>query len=325
MTVLVRRLAAALALAASLVGASALAQEPFPSRLVKVIVPFPPGSTLDVLTRIMTDQLAQKWGQPVVVENVSGGGGNIGTERFARSTPDGYTLLFAPPGPFTINPMIFKDVNFDPTKFAAVSLLAKVPNVLLTKNDIGASSMRELIALAKANPGKLTYASQGVGSTAFLAAKLLEARAGIEMVHVPYRGAGPALADIVAGHVDMMFDTIVTSLPLHRASKAKILAIANDQRSRALPDVPTIAESALPGFRSASWFAVAAPPGTPAAIAEKISRNIAELMRKPDVDAKLRELQLDPIGSSPPEAVKFFDEETALWSKVIKDAHVTPQ
>ena len=183
------------ALLAAVVAASAAAwpvaaQEAYPSRLVKVIVPFPPGSTLDVLTRIVTDQLAQKWGQPVVVENVSGGGGNIGTDRFVRSEPDGYTLLFAPPGPFTINPLIFKDVNFDPAKFAAVSLLAKVPNVLLTRNNIGANTVRELIDLAKANPGKLTYASQGVGSTAFLSAKLFEARAGITMVHVPYRGRG---------------------------------------------------------------------------------------------------------------------------------------
>jgi tripartite-type tricarboxylate transporter receptor subunit TctC len=145
------------------------------------------------------------------------------------------------------------------------------------------------------------------------------------MVHVPYRGAGPALNDIVAGHVDMMFDTIVTSLPLHRGGKARILAIANDQRSRALPDVPTIAESALPGFRSISWFAVAAPPGTPSAIAERISRDIAESIRKPDVDTRLRELQLDPVGSSPAEAVAFFNDEIALWSKVIRDANVTPQ
>ena len=317
--------AALFAIAIGLFGAPAVAQESFPSGLVKVIVPFPPGSTLDVLTRIMTDQLAQKWAQPVVVENVSGGGGNIGTDRFARSTPDGHTLLFAPPGPFTINPLLYKDVSFDPTKFAAVSLLAKVANVLLTKNNIGANSASELITLAKANPGKLSYASQGVGSTGFLAAKLFEARAGIEMVHVPYRGAGPALNDIIAGHVDMMFDTIVTSLPLHRSGKARILAIANNERSRALPEVATIAESALPDFRSVSWFAVAAPPGTPNAIAEKISRDIAELIRKPEVNAKLRELQLDPAGSTPLEAVKFFAEETALWSKVIKDANVKPQ
>ena len=204
-------LAALFAIAALHLGGPAVAQETFPSRLVKVIVPFPPGSTLDVLTRIMTDQLAQKWGQSIVVENVSGGSGNIGTDRFARSTPDGYTLLFAPPGPFTINPLLFKDVSFDPTKFAAVSLIAKVPNVLLIKNNIGANSTGELIALAKANPGKLSYASQGVGSTAFLSAKLFEARAGIEMVHVPYRGAAPALNDIVAGHVDILVGADVSA------------------------------------------------------------------------------------------------------------------
>ena len=293
-------LAASIAVGANLCGGPVLAQEAYPSRLVKVIVPFPPGSTLDTLTRIVADQLSQKWGQPVVVENVSGGGGNIGTERFVRSTPDGYTLLFAPPGPFTINPLIFKDVNFDPAKFAAVSVMAKVPNVLLAKNEIGANSPRELIVLAKANPGKLTYASQGVGSTAFLSAKLFEARAGIEMVHVPYRGAGPALNDIIAGHVDMMFDTIVTSLPLHRAGKAKILAIASDERSRALPDVPTIAESGAAGLSLGLLVRGRGAAGTPAAIAEKISRDIAELIRKPEVDARLRELQLSPRPATPP-------------------------
>jgi tripartite-type tricarboxylate transporter receptor subunit TctC len=322
-----RFLAALLAVSLAALGFAgpSVAQETFPSRLVKVIVPFPPGSTLDALTRIVTDQLAQKWGQPVVVENASGGGGNIGTDRFARSAPDGYTLLFAPPGPFTVNPLLYTDVNFDPAKFAAISLMAKVPNILLVKNNVGAGTVGELMALAKANPGKLSYASQGVGSTAFLTAKLFEARAGIEMVHVPYRGAAPALNDIVAGHVDMMFDTIVTSLPLHRGGKARILAVANDERSRALPDLPTIAEQALPGFRSASWFAAAAPPGTPAAIADKVSRDIAELIRKPEVEARLRELQLDPVGSAPAQAVRFFAEETALWGKVIKDAKVQPQ
>jgi tripartite-type tricarboxylate transporter receptor subunit TctC len=321
-----RVLAAAFAtlLAVAALGGPAAAQEPFPSRLVKVIVPFPPGSTLDTLARIVADQLAQKWSQPVVVENVSGGGGNIGTDRFARSAPDGYTLLFAPPGPFTINPLLYNEVNYDPTKFAAISLMARVPNVMLVKNGIAAGSVPELIALAKANPGKLSYASQGVGSTAFLAAKLLEARAGIEMVHVPYRGAAPALNDIVAGHVDLMFDTIVTSLPLHRGGKARILAIGNDARAKVLPDVPAIAET-LAGFRSASWFAAAAPPGTPPAIADRVSRDIAELVRRPAVEERLRELQLEPVGGTPAETVRFLAEETALWSKVIQDAKIQKQ
>jgi tripartite-type tricarboxylate transporter receptor subunit TctC len=319
-----RLVATLLIVVAGPLGLPAFAQEPFPSHLVKVIVPFPPGSTLDALSRIVADQLAQKWSQPVVIDNISGGGGNIGTERFARSAPDGYTLMFAPPGPYTINPLLYAEVNYDPAKFAAVSLMAKVPNVLLVRNELPAASVPELIALAKAHPGKLTYASQGVGSTAFLTAKLLEQRAGIELLHVPYRGAGPALNDIIAGHIDLMFDTIVTSLPLHRGGKAKILAIANDARSTALPGVPTIAET-LTGFRSASWFAAAAPPDTPPALVSQISHDIAELIHRPAVEAKLRELQIDPIGGKPAEAVAFFAEETALWGRVIKDAKVQKQ
>jgi tripartite-type tricarboxylate transporter receptor subunit TctC len=308
-----------------LVGGTAHAQESFPSRQVRVIVPFPPGSTLDALVRIVTDQLAQKWKQPVIIENLSGGGGNIGTTRFARSSPDGYTLLFAPPGPFTINPLLYADVSFDPSTFAAISLLATVPNVLVTKTNIGADTLPRLIAIAKANPKKLTYATQGVGSTAFLTAKLFEARTGIELTHVPYRGAGPALNDLVAGHVDMMFDTIVTSLPLHRADKARIIAVAAEKRLAVLPDTPTISETVAPGFRSISWFAAAAPHGTPPAIVDKISRDIAELIRQPSVDVRLREMQLDPVGSTPVDVTKFLTEETTVWSKVIRDADVKPQ
>lgn len=306
-------------------GEAARAQDVFPSRQVRAIVPFPPGSTLDALVRIVTDQLAQKWKQPVIVENLSGGGGNIGTTRFARSAPDGYTLLFAPPGPFTINPLLYADVSYDPSTFAAISLLATVPNVLVTRTKLGAGTLPELIALAKANPKKLTYATQGVGSTAFLTAKLFEARNGIDMTHVPYRGAGPALNDLVAGHVDLMFDTIVTSLPLHRSEKARIIAVAGDKRLRVLPDIPTIAEAAAPGFRSVSWFAVAAPHGTSSAIVERISRDIADVIRDPSVEARLRDLQLDPVGSAPADAARFFKEEAALWSKVIRDADVKPQ
>src|SRR5262245_35794144 len=199
----------------------AVAEEAYPSRLVKVIVPFPPGSTLDALARILTDRMAQRWGQPVIIENVSGGGGNIGAERVARSAPDGYTLMFSPPGPLTINPLLYSDVAYDPAKFVPVSLLAKVPNVLVVRNTLGAGSIAEVIALARANPDKLTYASQGVGSTAFLTAKLFETRAGIRLVHVPYRGAGPALNDIVAGHVDMMFDTAATSSPCTAPARRK--------------------------------------------------------------------------------------------------------
>jgi len=320
-----RALLALFATIAVVCSSPGIADDAYPSRLVKVILPFPPGSTLDALARVMTDQMAQKWGQPVVIENITGGGGNIGTDRFARAAPDGYTLMFSPPGPLTINPLIYSDVAFDPTKFVPITLLARVPNVLLVRNNLGAASVPELIGLARANPGKLTYASQGVGSTAFLTAKLFEASANIAIVHVPYRGAAPALNDIVAGHVDMMFDTIVTSSPLHRAGTAKILAIANSERSGVFPQLPTIAESGLPNFRSITWFAAAAPPSTPAAIADKISKDVVEIIRRPDVGARLRDMMLEPVGSTPAEAAQFFVAETALWGKVIKDTGAKAQ
>jgi tripartite-type tricarboxylate transporter receptor subunit TctC len=312
-------------LLAALGAAPSAAEEGYPSRLVRVIVPFPPGSTLDALARIVTDQLAHKWAQPVIIENISGGGGNIGTDRFARSPPDGYTLMFSPPGPLTINQFLYGDVAFDPAKFVPITLLARVPNVLITRNNLGATSVADLVALARTNPGKLTYASQGVGSTAFLTAKLFETRADVRMAHVPYRGAGPALTDIVAGHVDMMFDTIVTSLPLHRAGSAKILAIANAERSSALPQVPTFAESGMPDFRSITWFGCVAPPGTPASVAEKVQRDLAETLARPAVAAKLIELMLEPVASTPAQAAQFFVAEAALWGKVIRDTGAKAQ
>jgi tripartite-type tricarboxylate transporter receptor subunit TctC len=312
-------------LLAALGAGPSAAEEGYPSRLVRVIVPFPPGSTLDALARIVTDQLANKWAQPVIIENISGGGGNIGTDRFARSPPDGYTLMFSPPGPLTINQLLYGDVAYDPAKFVPITLLARVPNVLITRNNLGATSVADLIALARADPGKLTYASQGVGSTAFLTAKLFETRADVRMAHVPYRGAGPALTDIVAGHVDMMFDTIVTSLPLHRAGSAKIIAIANAERSSALPLVPTFAESGMPDFRSITWFGCVAPPGTPASVAEKIQRDLAETLARPAVGAKLVELMLEPVASTPAQAAQFFVAEAALWGKVIRDTGAKAQ
>ncbi len=233
--------------------------------------------------------------------------------------------MLSPPGPLTINPFLYGDVAYDPAKFVPITLLARVPNVLIVRHSLGATSVAALVALARANPGKLTYASQGVGSTAFLTAKLFETRADVRMAHVPYRGAGPALTDIVAGHVDMMFDTIVTSLPLHRAGNARIVAIANAQRSSALPDVPTFAEFGMPDFRSITWFGCVAPPGTPVSVAEKVHKGLVEVLARPEVNAKLAELMLEPVASTPAQAAQFFVEETALWGKVIRDTGVKAQ
>ncbi len=319
-------LAILLAAAATVAGNSrAGAQEAFPSSVVKLVVPAAAGSTTDTLARLTADQLGQKWGKPVVVENIAGGAMNIGAERVARAAPDGHTLMVAPPAPLAFNQLLFRDLAYDPRAFVPITLLAKVPNALVVRKDLPATSVPEFIAYAKANPGKLSYASQGAGSTAHLSASQLEMLAGIKMVHVPYRGAMPALNDVVAGHVDLFFDTLTTSVPLMRGDKVKILAVAGAERSAALPDIPTLHESGLPGFRSITWFGLVAPPGTPAPLAARISRDVIEILKNKDVDEKLRELRLEPGGTDPAETARFFGEEATLWGKVISQANIPAQ
>jgi len=322
----IRRMLAALALAAPIALASPRVQaEDFPSGVVKLVVPAAAGSTTDTLARLTADQLAQKWGKPAVVENVAGGAMNIGAERVARAAPDGHTLMVAPPAPLAFNHLLFRDLGYDPRSFVPITLLAKVPNVLVVRNDLPADTVEELIAYARANPGKLSYASQGAGSTAHLSASQLEMLAGIEMVHVPYRGAMPALNDVIAGHVDLFFDTLTTSVPLMRGGKLRILAVAAAERSAALPDVPTLQESGLAGFRSITWFGLVAPPATPAELAAHVSRDAVEVLRDKDVDEKLRELRLEPGGTTPAETARFFADEADLWGKVIRQARIPAQ
>jgi tripartite-type tricarboxylate transporter receptor subunit TctC len=305
--------------------APSLAQDAYPSRVVKIVVPAAGGSTTDTLARLVADKLSQKWGKSVIVENIAGGAMNIGAASVARAAPDGHTLLVAPPAPLSFNDLLFKDLGYLPTQFVPITLLATIPNILVVRKELPAASLKELIAYAKANPGKLTYASQGAGSTAHLSASQLEVLGGIKMVHVPYRGAQPALTDVLAGHVDMFFDTPTTSVPLYRENKVKVLGVADDKRTRALPDIPTFSEAGLPGFRSITWFGLVAPPQTPAALADHINRDVVEILKSPEIGAKLQELSLDVGASSRADASKFFAEEAALWSKVIKEAGITPQ
>ena len=319
---LIRLLAALGAVVWSLPG---LAQEHYPARTVKIVVPAAPGSTTDTLARIVADQLAQKWGKPTIVDNIPGGAMNIGASNAARSAPDGYTLLIAPPSPLSFNHLLYRDPGFEPTSFVPITLLAKIPNVLVVRNALPVATLQDLIAFGKANPGKLSYASQGVGSTAHLSAAQLEVQAGIKMVHVPYRGAQPALTDVVAGHVDMFFDTLATSVPLFRDNKLKLLGVADAQRADLVPEVPTIAEAGLPGFRSITWFGLVAPPATPAALAAKINHDVVGILTSSEVAHMLRKLSLEPGATSPAETARFFAEETALWSKVIKQAGIEPQ
>jgi len=297
------------------------AQDVFPSRTVKLVVPAAAGSTTDTLARMTADQLARTWGKPVIVENITGGM-VAGAVAVFRSPPDGYTLMVSPPAQVSFIHLLYRDLAYDPLRFVPVALLAKVANVLVARNDLPAGNVRELIAYGQANPGKLTYGSQGAGSTAHLSASQLEVLGTIRMVHVPYRGAVPALNDVIAGHIDMFFDTLTTSVPMYRGGKVKLLAVGSAERSPVVPEVPTLAESGLPGFRSVTWFAIVAPPATPAALADKINRDVVEGLRRPDVAASLAKLTLEPMIGSPADAARFFAEETRLWGKVIEAAHI---
>jgi tripartite-type tricarboxylate transporter receptor subunit TctC len=301
------------------------AEEPYPSHVVKIVLPVLPGSTTDIVARLVAGELSQKWGKPVIVENMPGAAMNLGSEYVAHAAPDGYTLLLCPPSPLAIQRLLYHDLKYDPTKFLPIVLLVKIANVLDVRPDFPAKTVRELIAHAKANPGKLTFASQGVGSTAHLSGSELEVLASIQMVHVPYHGAQPALTDVMGGNVDMFFDTLATSIPLYRSGKLKMLGVASAERDSAIPDVPTIAEQGLPGFRSITWFAMAGPPGLAEALADKVNRDTDEILKKPEIVAKLRTLQLDPMGGTRADATKFISEETKLWGRVISESHIVLQ
>ena len=301
------------------------AQEPYPTRVVKIVLPVAPGSTTDILARLVADQLSQKWGKPVIIDNMPGAAMNIGSEYVARADADGYTLLLCPPSPLAIQQLLYHDLKYDPTKFVPIVLLAKIANVLAVRPDFPAKSVEELIAYGKANPGKLTFASQGVGSTAHLSGSELEVLGGIKMVHVPYHGAQPALTDVMSGNIDMFFDTLTTSVPLYRAGKLKLLGVASAERSKDVPEIPTVAEQGIPGFRSITWFAIAGPPGLPVPLAEKINRDVAEILQKPEIIAKIQALRLEPMGGTTGDAVKFIGDETRLWGRVIKEANITLQ
>ena len=301
------------------------AQDNYPSQTVKIVVPAAPGSTTDALARVVADQLSRKWSKPTVVENIAGGGMNIGAGAVARAAPDGHTLLVAPPAPLTIAHLLSRDLPYSPQAFVPITMLARISNVLAVRNSLPVSSLQALIAHAKADPGKLTFATQGPGSTAHLSAAQLQGLTGIKMVAVPYRGAQLALNDLIAGTVDMFFDTLATSVPLHRGGKLRILAVAGLERAKAVPDLPTFPEAGVPGFRSITWFGLAAPPGTRPELALRLNGDVVAILRSKEVGERLQNLSLEVGATSRDETVKFFAEEVALWSKVIKEAGITPQ
>ena len=254
------------------IASSALAQDAaatFPNRPIKIIVCVPAGGGVDTVTRIVAEGLHQKLGQPVIVENRAGAAGNIGAEVVFTSDPDGYTLLAAQPAPLTVNPLLYKKMNFDPAQFEPVAIMTSIANVLLVRPDFPARTAQEFIAYVKANPGKVNYASQGIGTTSHLTAALFERVTGTKLVHVPYKGTAPALNDIIASHVDFIFMELASAIKLHQADKARILAVATDKRISSLPGIPTLDEAGVKGFESGTWNALAAPPKTPAADGRK--------------------------------------------------------
>src|SRR5262245_56533014 len=301
---------------------TAVGQESYPSRLVRIIVPFPAGGTADVLPRIVGEKLSDKWRQPVIIENRAGAGGNIGAEAVAGSPPDGYVLLASPPGPIAINDNLYKKLGFAPAKFEPIVVLGTVPNVLVVKPAFPAQTAQELIVYARANPDKVTFASQGTGSTSHLSAMLFQKLTGTEMVHVPYRGSVPALQDIMGNHVDLFFDNLGSSLNLHNAGNLRILALGSLGRVPSLPDIPTLAEAGVDGFQSVTWFAVVAPPGTPAAITQTVNQAIGKVLQQPGVREQFEKMGVRPLGGSVADTAKFIAEERERWGEVIRTSNV---
>ena len=313
---------AVIALLAPLNAARAEDAANYPSQNIKIIVPFPAGGTADTLPRLVADKLRQKWNQTIIIENRSGAGGNIGAEAVASSTADGYTLLASPPGPIAINQTLYKKLSFKPEDLMPVTLIGTAPNVLDVRPDFPARTVKELIDYAKTNPDKVSFASQGNGTTSHLTAILFEKLTGTKMVHVPYRGTTPALQDIMGNTVDIFFDNLGSSMSLHVGKKLRILGVCGPERAPLLADVPTVRES-VPDFVSVTWFALMAPKGTPDAIVAKLNAAVTEILRDPDIQAQFAKLGVQPAPMSIAETAKFIDEERVRWGDIITSANVT--
>jgi tripartite-type tricarboxylate transporter receptor subunit TctC len=301
---------------------SAFPQTPFPTRTVKFIVPFPGGGINDVLARIIGDKLQAKWAQPVVIENKTGAGGNIGADLAYQSEPDGYTLLLSPPGPLAINQTLYKNLSYKPQEFVPITVVGSVPNVVIVRKELPVNSLKELIDYVRTNRGKVTFGSQGNGATPHLTAMMFQGMTDTHMVHVPYRGETLVLNDMIGGHVDVFFGNIAAGGPPFRDGKVKILALADTHRSPVLPEIPTTAEAGLPGLVSTGWFALVAPPKTAPALAADIAKAAIDVIKTPEVQAKFRAASVEPIGNSPPETAAFIRTEAQRWSDVIKKNNI---
>ena len=302
---------------ACLISTSPLLAQTWPQKPIRIIVPNPPGGSADLMPRLIAEQLGVRLGQPTVIENRVGAAGNIGAEFVYNAEPDGYTLLAAPPPSLTINISLYPRLGYDSTKFMPVSVLATVPNVLMVHRSLPVTGVPELIAYAKANPGKLTFASQGSGSTAHLTGELFKLKAGVSLTHVPYKGDAPALTDLLAGRVDMMFGNPGAAAQNIRSGRLKVLAVTSKNRLPSFPGVPAMDEI-VPGVVATTWFGVVAPPKTPREITQKLSENIAQILRQPEMVRRLAEFNAEPVGNTPDEMAAHMKEDMARWRAVIK-------
>jgi tripartite-type tricarboxylate transporter receptor subunit TctC len=298
--------------------------EAWPSKQpIRFVVPYPPGGASDVTARVLSIKLAEALGQSVVVENRPGANGILALELVAKSAPDGYTILMANLGPNGINPGVYQKLPYDPIKgFTPITLTSVVPLVVLVAPTMPVKSMPELISYAKANPGKLTYASAGNGSANHLAGEMIKTMTGINMVHVPYKGDSPAVADVAAGTVSVMFPTVVAGIPHVKSGKLRALAVTSAKRSSSMPDVPTVSEAGIPGFEAVSWGGVMGPGGLPPEITNRLNSEIVRILKMPDVAEKLSSLGADVVGSTPDEFATYLKAEIAKWSKVAHDNNI---
>jgi tripartite-type tricarboxylate transporter receptor subunit TctC len=307
-------------LAVLLVGSAGIATaQSWPTKPIKWIVPFAAGGTTDILARTVAEKLSVSLGQPVIIENRPGAGGGLGAEVTAKSPPDGYTIMGGTISTHAINASLYNNLPYDPVKdFTAITLIARVPNMLVVNPDIPARSVAELITLMKANPGKYTFASSGNGTSQHLSGELFKSMAGVDMQHVPYKGSPPALQDVMGGQVSMTFDNITTALPLARSGKLRALAVTTAKRSSVAPDVPTLAESGLPGYEIGSWQGVFAPAGVPPAIVKRLNTEIVKILNMPDVNEKLAALGAEVVANSSEDFTTLVKAEVVKWSDVVK-------
>ena len=289
----------------------------YPAKPIKIIVPSPGGATTDTLARIIAEKLQEKWGQPVIVDDRAGAGGNVGAEEAIKSAPDGYTLLFSYPAPLVVNKTLYTTLSYDPDSFVPISLAAIVPLVLAVTPKLEATDVQQLIAFAKTHPNQLNYASQGYGTTGHLAGELFKSMAGIEIVQVPYKGSTPALTDLLGGRVEMMFIELSTVLSHIQAGTLRALAVGSEKRNQFLPDVPAMAE-VLPGFQASTWFGLVAPPGTPADIVGNLSSAVSAAIREVDVNKRFVDMSANVVGDTPEEMAVFLRQERERWGKVIR-------